>query len=176
MSHRASTYKYLIPEFVWELRHFLAEGLVVEYLLESLVDDFKVDIVSDDSDMPHQMRLFGIFARIVAREAYDASELGDAVDWHALAARIEGAEGADGYTALIRESQERVSASEVPFKEAMLLKHADDALDNQAYITFVRNYLDPKLDSVATHKLRRRLGASERSCELCQTSSGAPRS
>lgn len=174
LEHPPSSYNYLIPELVWELRKFLPESLALEYLLEPMVKKYRDMVYNQfdkDADVAHQTSMFLLFCRICAREPYKElteAELAasgadeataDALKWVRPLPFPHGQdEEWDRWTEIINESQHRITNSDLPYKEQMLLPvPLDQPLDNMVYASFVRNQIDPALPTPVQHHLRERI-------------------
>lgn len=159
LDHPSSSYAYLVPEMVWELRQFLPESLAIQYLLEPLIREFRFQAPdSRDRGGVQQTKVFQIFCRICAREPFNADDADGEGFVGALPSPHTRDTEWDKWTDLLNQSQARIAESELPYKENMLLPVAMDVpLDNQCYVSFVRNQIDPKLSTVAQYNLRQRL-------------------
>ncbi|GBG32566.1 ATP-dependent RNA helicase mtr4 [Hondaea fermentalgiana] len=171
LDHPPSSYNYLIPELVWELRKFLPESLALEYLLEPMVKKYR-DLVYNqfdkDADVAHQTSMFLLFCRICSREPHhefseaeleSAAGSADALKWaRPLPFPHSQDDEWDRWTEILNESQQRILDSDLPYKEQMLLPVPMDApLDNMVYASFVRNQIDPALPTPVQHHLRERI-------------------
>ena len=161
LKHPRSSYSYLVPEMVWELRHYLPESAAIQYILEPLAKKYRnAEVVKGDKDAPVQCAVFLIFCRICAREPLlEVNAEQPLPSWYgALPSPHVPDESWDEWSALIRQSQERITNSNLPYKEQLLLPVDLDApLDNMCYSSFVRNQVDPALPTEMQHKLRARL-------------------
>jgi hypothetical protein len=145
---------------VWELRHYLPESLAIEYILEPLVRKYKnVEIITKgDKDANLQFAIMLLFSRICSR-----AQVSDATNLPSWCGALPLPHHADDetwreWTDPLRESQERILKSDLPYKEQLLLPVPIDApLDNMCYASFVRNQIDPSLPTETQHILRSRL-------------------
>jgi len=160
LRHPRSTYSYLVPEMVWELRHYLPESVAIEFILEPLVRKYKnVEIIKGDKDANLQYAIILLFCRVCSRQAVvpDAKHF---PEWYGALPSPHSVDDETWreWTEIINESQERITRSEFPYKEQLLLPVPLDApLDNMCYSSFVRNQIDPSLPTEAQHSLRSRL-------------------
>jgi hypothetical protein len=162
LKHPRSTYSYLVPEMVWELRHFLPESAAIQYALEHLVRKYKnAEVIKGDKDANVQCAMMLIFCRICARQPLMESVVqGEALPaWYGpLPLPHTPDEQWEEWTDIIRKSQERITSSNLPYKEQLVLPVSLDApLDNMCYSSFVRNQVDPALPTEVQHILRSRL-------------------
>mmetsp|Transcript_42854 Transcript_42854/g.68864 ORF Transcript_42854/g.68864 Transcript_42854/m.68864 type:complete len:1162 (-) Transcript_42854:18-3503(-) len=182
LKHPASSYSYLVPELVWELRQFLPESLALEYILEPLIKKFKEQVYSHfdkDADVHQQTEMFLVFCRICSREPFveieESLHQAEAEEPNSPKAGSLAAEAAgkwvkplpfphavnsewDEWTEIINASQQRIIDSDLAYKECMLLPvPMDQPLDNLCYASFVRNQIDPSLPTPVQHNLRIRI-------------------
>jgi len=160
LRHPRSSYSYLIPEIVWELRHFLAESLAIEYIFEHVVKKYKnVEVVKGDKDANAQCAVMLLFCRIVSRATLQL-ETSKLPEWYGALPSPHSVEDESwkDWTDILKESQDRVQKVDLPYKEQLLLQiPLTETLDNMCYSSFVRNQIDPSLPTEAQHVLRSRM-------------------
>jgi len=173
LKHPTTSYSYLIPELVWELRKFLAESLALEYMLEHMIRKFKeaaasVTSTSRDADVTQQTQMFLVFCRICSRQEYVVDRYANVAGDSETAASLKyirelpfphARDAAwNEWSEILSESQRRIIDCELPYKNNMLLPVAMDMpLDNMCYSSFVRNQIDPALPTPVQHHLRQRI-------------------
>jgi len=161
LKHPRSSYSYLIPEMVWELRQFLPESVAIEYILEHVIKKFRhAEVVKGDKDANVQYAMMLTFCRICSRQQIlSAEESTSLPSWYGILPSPHAMdESWDELTQIINASQERIRSSPLPYKEQLYLPvPLDQPLDNMCYSSFVRNQVDPSLPTEVQHILRSRL-------------------
>jgi len=162
LKHPKTSYAYLIPELVWELRQFLPESLALEFLLEDIIRKFRESVPPvDKDDVAQQTEMFLIFCRICSRKAFKPIEglPAETAKWIGeLPAPHRKTDEWEYWAGLLNQSQDRIVNSKLPFKEPMLLPVSmEEPLDNMCYASFVRNQIDPTLPTPVQHYLRLRI-------------------
>ena len=118
-----------------------------------------VEIIKGDKDANLQCAVMLLFSRICSRQAVDPTAK-DLPNWYGplpLPHNVDD-ETWKEWSDILRESQERIIRSDLPYKEQLLLPVAlDTPLDNMCYASFVRNQIDPSLPTETQHTLRSRL-------------------
>jgi len=185
LKHPESSYKHLVIELIWDLRQFLPESFCIEFLLDYIIRTYKDQVFQEkDADLNQQVQIFLVFCSIVSRTPYDPNALkkykssldSDALkslEWiQPLPAPLAPHEEYTELLDLIKQSQDRIKNSNLPYKENILLPHGDSELDNLAFSSFVRNKIDPSLPTPLQHECRKRIWAIGEVMRICSNTLG----
>lgn len=139
LDHPTSTYSYLIPELVWELRQFLPESLALQYLLEPIIKKFRDTVYNQydkDADVNQQTEMFLIFCRFCAREPLRGD--GGAGGVSELAAELAAAEIDDVKVALGGDDKDKAKDGDAAAGAAGTAATADDEEDAEKALKWIR--------------------------------------